>query len=204
LKVTVLPCSSVTTMLFFSGSNFKFRTWPVFLSRTTMVPAESLLEIISTSGFAVTASLATARPGFFCIKFGSNPDCFALCTTSENTTMIPIMHRAPKPTNPPTIHKTIFAPLPAPAGGAGGPPAGGCGVIDGVEDMRISFLNVLSGKPKREGDKRADIIRALPRNSSKLFTGKNLTIASAQTLPLHDRRERLGIETGAAHQRAID
>jgi len=38
------------------------------------------------------------------------------------------------------IHKTIFTPLPEAAGGAGGPPAGVCGVIDGVEDMRISFF----------------------------------------------------------------
>src|SRR5262249_12833959 len=66
------------------------------------------------------------------------------------------------------------------------------------------FLTRYLGNRNVRGDKPADIIRALPSNSAKLFLGKNFTIASAQTLPLHDRRERLGIETGAAHQRAVD
>jgi hypothetical protein len=79
------------------------------------------------------------------------------------------------------IHKIILAPLPELGGGAGGPPAGGCGDMDGVDDIRISFLgtcvlrnlnllvNLCAREPELEGEEILDIIRALFHGPWKYF-----------------------------------
>ena len=79
VKVDVLPFSSVISMAFLCGSNFMVTILPVFLLRTTIVPALSSLDTISTSGFMATAIFAPAYPGFFFINSESNPACFILC-----------------------------------------------------------------------------------------------------------------------------
>jgi len=106
----VFPFSSVTTIDFFCGSNFKVVTLPVFLSRTTMVPALSSLEMISVSGFMVTAIFAPARPGFFFIKSESKPACFILCMAKKPSTAQLAKEIRMSPTTMPTIHRRILAP----------------------------------------------------------------------------------------------
>src|SRR5262245_42567331 len=137
--VTVLPFSSVTVMVFVSGSTFIVETLPLFLSLTTMVPEESSLETVSRSGLVATDSLATASTGFFFIRSGSSPACFTLCTTKNPIEATAITTKTNSPAKMPTIQRMIL-PAPLLAGAAaGGTPAGGCGLTDGVVDIEISF-----------------------------------------------------------------
>src|SRR5262249_38317407 len=114
---------------------------PVFLSLTTIVPEELSLDTISTSGLAATDNLTAASTGFFFINSGSRPASLALWTMKNPTAAAATITRTTSPAKMPTIHRMILPAPPDAGGAAGGPPAGGCGLADGDDDMEVSFMS---------------------------------------------------------------